>query len=358
MLAFRIALARLRALFRRDSTTDEIREELDFHVAMRADEYARRGPRCGRGTPGGTAPLRQCRGDSGPRLRRQRRRRDGDDPSGREVLAAPAGPSAVLLHPGRADARARHRRVHRALQRHRRGAAAAAPLSAPRAARHHRRRRNQPDRQDVPFRAVDGGHSHLANAPGDRRPGRDGTGQQRIYAADRGHRHARPDDRRRSVGRLSRDLRHLPHPRPWHPRGRHSRRRSSRRPAGARLLAERIRRRSKRARPRHPDPGPPGHDRRRAPGRLLQGDGALEGQAVQRGDDRSPRHGHSRDRAAAGGRLAGAGERRLSKRSRRPRRWSDRRHIRCASSSTRCTRTRPASSARPSTRCRWRLVSS
>ena len=43
MLAFRIALARLRALFRRDSTTDEIREELDFHVAMRADEYAREG---------------------------------------------------------------------------------------------------------------------------------------------------------------------------------------------------------------------------------------------------------------------------------------------------------------------------
>ena len=43
MLAFRIALARLRALFRRDSTTDEIREELDFHVAMRADQYAREG---------------------------------------------------------------------------------------------------------------------------------------------------------------------------------------------------------------------------------------------------------------------------------------------------------------------------
>ena len=43
MLAFRIALARLRALFRRDSTTDEIREELNFHVAMRADQYAREG---------------------------------------------------------------------------------------------------------------------------------------------------------------------------------------------------------------------------------------------------------------------------------------------------------------------------
>src|SRR5687768_16633330 len=43
MLAFRVAIARLRALFRRDATADEIREELQFHVAMRADEYARDG---------------------------------------------------------------------------------------------------------------------------------------------------------------------------------------------------------------------------------------------------------------------------------------------------------------------------
>src|SRR5688572_21282317 len=43
MLAFRIAIARLRALFRRDATTDEIREELQFHLEMRADEYARHG---------------------------------------------------------------------------------------------------------------------------------------------------------------------------------------------------------------------------------------------------------------------------------------------------------------------------
>ena len=34
MLAIRIAIARLRALFRRDATTDEIREELQFHVDM------------------------------------------------------------------------------------------------------------------------------------------------------------------------------------------------------------------------------------------------------------------------------------------------------------------------------------
>jgi predicted permease len=43
MLAIRIAIARLRALFRRDATTDEIREELNFHVEMRTKEYACRG---------------------------------------------------------------------------------------------------------------------------------------------------------------------------------------------------------------------------------------------------------------------------------------------------------------------------
>jgi len=50
MGAIRIALARLRALFRRDATTDEIREELNFHVEMRTDEYARDGlePRAAR----------------------------------------------------------------------------------------------------------------------------------------------------------------------------------------------------------------------------------------------------------------------------------------------------------------------
>jgi predicted permease len=41
--ALRIAVARLRALFRHDATADEIREELRFHVEMRADEYAQRG---------------------------------------------------------------------------------------------------------------------------------------------------------------------------------------------------------------------------------------------------------------------------------------------------------------------------
>jgi predicted permease len=50
MLGIRIAIARLRALFRRDATTDEIREELHFHVQMRTEEYAEQGldPRAAR----------------------------------------------------------------------------------------------------------------------------------------------------------------------------------------------------------------------------------------------------------------------------------------------------------------------
>src|SRR3990170_1132573 len=43
MLFLRIAVARVRALFRRDATTDEIREELHFHLEMRTAEYARQG---------------------------------------------------------------------------------------------------------------------------------------------------------------------------------------------------------------------------------------------------------------------------------------------------------------------------
>jgi len=50
MTAIRIAIARMRALFRRDATIDEIREELQFHVQMRTDEFARDGldPRAAR----------------------------------------------------------------------------------------------------------------------------------------------------------------------------------------------------------------------------------------------------------------------------------------------------------------------
>src|SRR5262245_42046338 len=43
MIAIRLVWARLRALFRRNATTDEIREELTFHVQMRTDEYAQAG---------------------------------------------------------------------------------------------------------------------------------------------------------------------------------------------------------------------------------------------------------------------------------------------------------------------------
>jgi putative ABC transport system permease protein len=43
MHAIRVVLAKVRALFRRDVIADEIREELQFHLEMRADEYARAG---------------------------------------------------------------------------------------------------------------------------------------------------------------------------------------------------------------------------------------------------------------------------------------------------------------------------
>jgi predicted permease len=39
----RLVMARLRALFRRDVVAQEIREEMQFHLVMRADEYRRRG---------------------------------------------------------------------------------------------------------------------------------------------------------------------------------------------------------------------------------------------------------------------------------------------------------------------------
>jgi putative ABC transport system permease protein len=43
MVGIRLALARIRALFRRDPTIDEIREELQFHLEMRTDELVKRG---------------------------------------------------------------------------------------------------------------------------------------------------------------------------------------------------------------------------------------------------------------------------------------------------------------------------
>ena len=43
LAALRSAFAKVRALFRRDATADEITEELRFHVEMRADEYVQRG---------------------------------------------------------------------------------------------------------------------------------------------------------------------------------------------------------------------------------------------------------------------------------------------------------------------------
>ena len=290
MLAFRIALARLRALFRRDSTADEIREELNFHVAMRADEYAREG------LDAAAARHAALRRFGNVAVIQDR----GYDVRGGGVMETilqdvkyslrQLGQAAVLRHPGRADARARHRRVHRALQRHRRGAAAAAPLSAPRAARHHRRRRNQQGRQDVALRAFHGRYPHLANALDDDHPCRHGTHPERFRAADRRQWRRRPFDGRRSVRRLSRDLRRHAHPWPGHSPGRHAPGRSGGRPARARVLAARLRGRSRCARAEHPHPGPAHHDHRRPPGRFLHRHRSLAGQAVQRRHARAARH--------------------------------------------------------------------
>ena len=210
MLAFRIAIARLRALFRRDATTDEIREELQFHVAMRADEYARRRPGCRRGTAGRAAPIRQPRGDPGPRLRRAGRRRDGDDASGRQVRAAPTGRQPVVCDPGRLDAGAR--------------ASASPPRSSASSTRRccgrcptRTRRSSSPSTWKKPARAANRRASRRrwsTSAPGERSrrsSSQAGMGRvSRFRAADRRHRHAAAPDRRRSLRRLSRDLRHQP----------------------------------------------------------------------------------------------------------------------------------------------------
>ena len=282
MLAFRIALARLRALFRRDSTTDEIREELDFHVAMRADQYAREGLDAAAARQAalrrfGNVAVIQDRGydvrgggvmetilqDVKYSLRQLGRQPSFTILAGL-TLALGIGVSTALFSV-----------IDAALLR---------PLPYP-----------HPEQLvtiDVEETSQTGTTSRFAPSMADIRTWRalpaivSQAGMGRVSSGfaplivDTGT--PRPVDRRRSLGRLSRDLRHHAHPRPGHSRGRHARRRSSRRPAGPRLLAARIRRRSARARPRHPDPGPAGHDRRRPAGRLLQGDRALAGQAVQR----------------------------------------------------------------------------
>ncbi len=256
MLAFRIALARLRALFRRDGTTDEIREELNFHVAMRADEYAREGLDAAAARQ---AALRRFGNlaviqDRGYDVRgggvmetilqdvKYALRQLGHQPSfsilAGLTLALGIGVSTALFSV-----------IDAALLR---------PLPYP-----------HPEQLvtiDVEETSQTGTTSRFAPSMVDIRTWRTlpaivaqaghGAGQRGFapLIVDTGT----PD--RMIVGEASEGFLEtygiIAHPRPWHPRGRHSRRRSSRRPARARLLAARIRRRSGRARPRPPHPGP------------------------------------------------------------------------------------------------------
>ena len=358
MLAFRIALARLRALFRRDGTADEIREELNFHVAMRADEYAREGLDAAAARQAalrrfGNVAVIQDRGydvRGGGVMEtilqdvKYPLRQLGHQPSftilAGLTLALGIGVSTALFSV-----------IDAALLR---------PLPYP-----------HPEQLvtiDVEETSQTGTTSRFAPSMVDIRTWRTlpailaQAGMGRVSSGftplivDTGT----PD--RMIVGEASEGFLETYGIFPILGRGIHADDTRDGAPAVA-LLGHAYWQSAFGG-----DPNVLGRDIRIQdrpvtivgvlPAGFYKETAALEGQAVQCGHDRSPRLGHSRDRAAAARASRWRRRGRLSKRSRRPRRWSDRHHIRCASPSTRCTRTRPASSARPSTRCRWRLASS
>ena len=138
----------------------------------------------------------------------------------------PARPAAVVCDPRRLDAGAGHRRLDGAVQRHRLGAVAAAAVSAPGGTGHHRRGGGSAEpasrramRRRWPTFASGERLTTIVSHAG---MGRVGgfvplivdTGTPRAF------------DGRRSLRRLSRDLRHHAHPRSRHSRGRHARRRA------------------------------------------------------------------------------------------------------------------------------------
>ena len=207
MLAIRIAIARLRALFRRDATTDEIREELQFHVAMRADEYARHGldadaaRRAALQRFGNLAVIQ----DRGYDVRgggvmetilqdvRYAVRQLGRQPA----FAILAGSTLAL---GIGVSTALFSVIDAALLR---------PLPYPHPEELVTLTVEETDPKGKPSRyaPVDGRHPDVAGAGDDSLACRDGAGQ-RFRAAHRRYRHAAAPDRRRSLRRLSRDLRH------------------------------------------------------------------------------------------------------------------------------------------------------
>ncbi len=305
MLAIRIAFARLRALFRRDATTDEIREELQFHVAMRADEYTRNGLDADAARRAalqrfGNLAVIQDRGYDvrGGGLMETIR-------PGRQVRDPATGPAARFCDPGRPDTGAGHRGLDRALQRHRRRAIAAPPVPASRGARYHRGGRIDRWQQAHRLCAVDGRHPDVAGAEDDSLACRDGARQRQ--RTGRGYRHAAASDRGQSLRRLPRDLRHHAGSGSKHSGGRHARRRAGRRTARPRLLAAGIRRRSKRAWPGPAHPERARDHRRRATGGLLPGDGGLAGRTVHGRLPGDARFRHAGDRAAATGCHADSG---------------------------------------------------
>ena len=190
---------------------------------------------------GCAAPIWPSRGHTGPRLRRAGWRRNGDDAPGREVRAAPTGPTALIRDPRELDARAR--------------ASASPPHSSASSMRRscgrcRTRIRSSSSRSMSRKRGKDK-PSRYAPSMGDIRTWRTLTaivsnaGMGRVSGfvpliVDTGTRAA--PHRRRSVRRLSRDLRHPAHPWSRHSGGRHARRRPGGRAPRPRLLATRIRR--------------------------------------------------------------------------------------------------------------------
>ena len=263
MPGIRIAIARIRALFRRDATTDEIREELHFHVQMRTEEYEREGLDARAAHQAalrrfGNLAVIQDRGydERGGGVMetmlqdvKYALRQLGRQPS----FAILAGLTLAL---GIGVSTALFSVIDAALLR-------PLPIRIPNSSSHWTWKKPAVTAKAGVLRRPwwtfeSGGHS----AGSSRTPG--WAASAAVPPAHRRHGHTRASDRRRGIGRFSRDIRH--HADSWSSDSgrRHEQRRAGGRAARARLLAAAVRRRSERARTGDTHPGPPGDDRRRA----------------------------------------------------------------------------------------------